>query len=189
VLDKAKVATELEHEIDNLDDKMQVLLEDGSAGVQLEKMYLKREELNKKYLFLTGKSITPKVKYGDVFKKTKSNKKLSFYISFPQKEYAPALNNRLVKAITDNGYVVSSDIERAGRVLKVSVLPEEQYMNVAGFVKYKVNFKIETKGGSKTLGTIAESYTETGRSAEQIYSKTADQFSGYLEENIQTVLK
>ena len=68
-----------------LDKKMTTLIDDNSitSSKKLEEMYKKRESLNKKYLFLTGKEIQEEIEYKDVFENNKNNfsKVGSYYIN------------------------------------------------------------------------------------------------------------
>ncbi len=189
VLDKAKAAADVAQEINSLDAKIKVLLEENTTGNQLEKLYWSREGLNQKYLFLTGQPLAQKVKYEEIVKKVQASPKLNFYISFPSQEYAPNLKAQLTQALTENGGIVSQEIEPANRVLKVTVTAQEEYMKVDGFVKYTVNFKVENTQDGKALGALSQSYTQTGRTPEQVYAKAAAQFATYMQENISTILK
>jgi len=184
VLDKERVVNEIVYDIDQLDSKMRTLLEaaDAKNGSQIERMYLKREDLNKKHLFLTGEQASEKVKYDEIFKASKGAKPLSFYLAFVEDRKIagdPFIKNKLIKFINDDGYIVSSDIEKADRVMTVYVALQEQYMNVSGFKKYKTSFRIECKEGSKTIGSISNEYTETGRTLEQIYERSLSLFIGF----------
>jgi hypothetical protein len=191
VLDKKKTINELDYEIDQLDSKMKILSEDKSPSnsSQLEKMYLLRAELNKKYMFLTDTSIKEKVTYEDIFKSNQEREKLNFYIAIKDDYGIAQLKNKLSSLINENGNTSSNDIGRANRILTCHITLEKQYMKVDGFEKYKVNFRIENKNGSSVVGVIAQSYTETGRDIEQIYEKAFAQFAIYLDENYQKLLK
>ncbi|MDR0823427.1 MAG: LPP20 family lipoprotein [Endomicrobium sp.] len=193
ILDKKKTINELSYEIDALDSKMQTLLDDGDAAysAQLKKMYLKREELNKKYMFLADKPISEKVKYEAIFKSGKNKEPLNFYLSFKDASFrgVTPLRNKLSALIIDNGFTTSSDIERANRVLNILVTYAQEYMNVSGFEKWKFTFRIECKDGSKSIGIVTEEYTETGREITQAYNKALSQFSTYLDANYEKLLQ
>jgi hypothetical protein len=194
VLDKEKTINELAYEISKLDSEMKLLLEDEASAntSQLKKLYLQRAEINKKYMFLTDKTVEEHVKYEDIFKKAKSQGELSFYLSFKSKGYSEAatiLQNKLSVLITDNGSTVSDDIKLANRVLATYITLDKQYLNVGGFLKYKVSFRIECKNGKQVLGALSESYSEAGRSVEQIYDKAVEQFLNYIENNYLDLIK
>ena len=188
VLDKERSVKEILYDIDQLDAKMRTLLDSGDAknAAQLERMYLKREELNRKHLFLTGARVTEKVKYDEIFRVSKDAKPLSFYLAFVEDKLVagnPVIKNKLTKFINDEGFVVAGDIEKADRVITVYVAVQEQYINVSGFRKYKISFRIECKEGSKTIGSIAEEYTETGRTLDQVYERALSLFGSYFDAN------
>lgn len=76
VLDKKKTLAELEYEIERIDTQMQTLSQNGDLNNMLGKIYEKRENLNRKYLFLSGKSIGAKIKYDDIYKSVNSDEAL-----------------------------------------------------------------------------------------------------------------
>jgi hypothetical protein len=194
VLNKKKAGNEIKFDMEKLDAKMQTLLEDGSpsTALQLEKMFSKREEMNKKHLFLTDKSIPEKVKYKDVYE-NKSVNRLSFYISL-EGEGLPAgelsgLKNKLSSIITDSGNGISKNAETADRILYGEVILAEEYVKVEGFKKLRVMFRLESKNDGASVGVLENEYVETGRDLDQISRKTFRQFNDYLERNYQNLLK
>lgn len=195
VLDKRKTINEIGHDIEALDAKMQILLEnaDSSNAAQLKKMYLKREDLNRKYLFLTGTQVREKISYGDVFNALKEKAPLSFYIAVKegrgQSKGITPLKNAVIKLINGEGYVVSSNIEKADRIITLYITLEEQYLNVQGFEKWKTTFRLECRDGSRGIGVVTNEYTDTGRSIDQIYEKALSQFLPYLKANKEQLLK
>ncbi|MDR3049831.1 MAG: LPP20 family lipoprotein [Elusimicrobiota bacterium] len=193
ILDKRKAINELSYEIDALDSKMKILLDDGDSAysAQLKKMYLKREELNKKHIFLADKPIGAKVKYEDIFKSGKNREPLNFYLAFKDASFAgiTPLKNKLSSLIINSGFTTSSDIERANRVMTVFITYLQEYMNVAGFEKWKFTFRIECKDGSKAVGIVTEEYVETGREIMQAYGKALNKFSAYLDANYEKLLQ
>jgi hypothetical protein len=194
VLDKKKMADEIKFDVEKLDAKMQTLLEDGSpsTALQLEKMFSKREEMNKKHMFLTDKSIPEKVKYKDVYK-NKSVNRLSFYISLEGEELPmgelSSLKNKLSSIITNSGNKVSKNAETADRILSGRVTLAEEYIKVEGFKKLRVMFRLESENDGASVGVLENEYVETGRDISQIIGKTFRQFNDYLEQNYQNLLK
>ena len=189
VLDKTKVANDLEFEIEMLDRKMSVLLDDNTiaSSKKLEEMYKKRENLNRKYLFLTGKEIKEEVEYKNVFKNNKNNfsKAGSYYVNIENEELRSFLTNLLI----ENGINIVNNSSSAKKVLSGKIINKKEFLNVDGFEKYSFNLNLQLVSNGKILKTINKKFTETGLSFEQIHSKVLAQIQDYLEKNIINILE
>jgi hypothetical protein len=195
VLDKTKTIKELVYEIDQLDAKMKILvdndLDDKNKLASLEKMFLKRGELNKKHIFLAGNPVKEKVDSSTVLNALKDQKPLSFYLVFKEgREIGiTPTKNKLVKMIVDKGFTIANNIEKADRIVTFYATLEEQYLNVEGFVKYKVTFRIECRDGSTTIGAVTKEYMDTGRTIDQVFEKALSQFLPFLSSQGDNLIK
>lgn len=193
VLDKSKALKEIVYEIDQLDSKMEILLAelDDKQLESLEKMFLKRVELNKKHILIADRSVKEKIPQETILAALKNKKPLSFYLVFKEGVEAgiTPTKNTLTKMINDNNQTVAHDIEKADRIVTFYETLEEQYLNVAGFMKLKVTFRIECRDGSQTISSVTKEYIETGRNTAQIYEKALSQFLPFLSSQREKLLK
>lgn len=191
VLDKTKLTNELRHDIEKIDDKMQFLLKDGKIGgtLQLRKMYSQREELNKRYVFLTDSSVPERIKYSEIYGKKDSD--LSFYISLSNDklENEDSIKQVIAGVVNDAGYAITDNKENAARIISVKITYKKMFLAIDGFEKYKVLYHVECKKGDTSVGILAKEYTETGRALEQIIEKTNEQFREFFGENYDKLLK
>ena len=68
VLDKSKVENDIKFDVDAVDTQMQIAMEQNPVHfTALKTMYKQREDLNKRYLFLTGKKIPEKVSLDEIY--------------------------------------------------------------------------------------------------------------------------
>ena len=189
VLDKEKVANELEFDIEMLDRKMSVLLDDNTiaSSKKLEEMYKKREDLNRKYLFLTGREIKEEVEYKNVFKNNKDNfsKAGSYYVNIEDEELKSFLTNLLI----ENGIKIVNNSSSAKKILSGKITNKKEFLNVDGFEKYSLTLNLQLISGGKILKSINKKFTETGINFDQIYSKALAQMQSYLEKNIINILE
>ena len=189
VLDKEKVANDLEFDIEMLDRKMSVLLDDNtiSSSKKLEEMYKKREDLNRKYLFLTGKEIKEEVEYKNVFKNNKDNfsKAGSYYVNIEDEELKSFLTNLLI----ENRIKIVNNSTSAKKVLSGKITSKKEFLNVDGFEKYSLTLNLQLVSNGRILKSINKKFTETGINFNQIYSKALAQMQSYLEKNIINILE
>ena len=172
---------------------MEILLAelDDKQLESLEKMFLKRVELNKKHILIADRSVKEKIPQETILAALKNKKPLSFYLVFKEGVEAgiTPTKNTLTKMINDNNQTVAHDIEKADRIVTFYETLEEQYLNVAGFMKLKVTFRIECRDGSQTISSVTKEYIETGRNTAQIYEKALSQFLPFLSSQREKLLK
>lgn len=189
VLDRKKAADDIEFDIKMLDRKMAVLINDDSlsSSKKLNEMYEKREDLNKKYLFLTGKEIVEEVEYKDVFDNNKHNfsQTGSYYVNVEDSEINAFLTNLLI----ESGVKVVNNSTSAKNILNAEITNKKEFLNVDDFEKYSVTLNLQLISGGKVLKSMNKKVTETGLSYEQIYSKAIEQIGSYLEKNIINILE
>ncbi|GMO60700.1 MAG: hypothetical protein Ta2D_06310 [Rickettsiales bacterium] len=191
VLDKTQASKILRNDIDKLDTKMKLLLDEkGKVNyAQLEKLYNKRDSLNKKYIFLNNSGIEEVVRYEDVFKQKSGLANIGYYLRITGSN-VNGLKNNLKSAITKSGGKITDNLATAQRVINGTVEEREEYMKVDGFVKYTIEYNLETKTrDGVSQGTITQEYTETGRDLKQILRIADDKFKEYLDENAWELLQ
>ena len=182
-LDKPKMVNEIKAEIQSIDEKMLVLIDETStiSSRKLEKMFSQREELNKKYLFLTNTKIPEIVRYEDIINNKNRNKKnsISYYIEVNNEDIKVLLSN----LITESGGNITNKIEDVGIIIKGKITTKKEFLQVKGFEKYSVMLEISSIKDGKIINTLTKKETDTGMSYEQVYSKCMNRISNYITEN------
>ena len=182
-LDKPKMVNEIKAEIQSIDEKMLVLIDETStiSSRKLEKMFSQREELNKKYLFLTNTKIPEIVRYEDIINNKNRNKKnsISYYIEVNNEDIKVLLSN----LITESGGNITNKIEDVGIIIKGKITTKKEFLQVKGFEKYSVMLEISSINDGKIINTLTKKETDTGMSYEQVYSKCMNRISNYITEN------
>ncbi len=186
-LDKVKSAKNIEKEIEKIDEKMKLLTQDNSynSSLKLEKLYQERENLNKKYLFLTGDEIEEDISYKQVLKNkdSKKNSLPSYFIKI--NEPYDSLESVIKDVLIKNNLSVVEQINNSVKIVKADLGMKKDYIKVEGFERYKININIDISQNGKSSGFIKLEFLETGRSKEQIYSKAIERIREYIEENFE----
>lgn len=188
-LNKEKMAKSIEHEINKLDLKMEVLLEEKSnKNIRLvEQLFLQREELNKTYLFLTGKEIPNKISLKEIaINKKQNSKNLKYFVNISSSKNE--LKNRIEKLLTDSGNIIVKNEINSNRTINVNLSFQEEYLDVENFVKRTVLLKIDCYDNGNLINSIETQITDTGRNEGQIYSKNINNLLLFLEENFYTLI-
>ncbi len=193
VLDKDVATKEIKSDIEKADAKMKLLVAENNIkyNKQLEKLYIKREELNKRYLVLTGNMIPEVVKYEDIFaaKKKSGELSLSYYIA-PSEDYEQQVSDYLTSVLIENGAKVINDEKGANRFVMVTVNRVKMHLNVDGFIKQMYVLKIEvTNSSAEAVASLYQEFTETGRSEVQIKEIVNMRIKDYINENIDQLLQ
>ena len=182
-LDKTKMINEVKTDIQSIDEKMLVLVNEATVSSikKLEKMFSQREELNKKYLFLTNTKIPEIVKYEDIIDKKNKNKKnsVNYYVDVDNSDVRVLLNN----LITENaGSIVNNSIN-ANIVIKGKITTKKEFLQVSGFEKHSMTMEVSSVKEGKIINTLTKKEVDTGMSYEQVYSKCMNRISNYITEN------
>lgn len=189
VLDRVKVANDIEFDIKMLDKKMAVLIDDNSvtSSKKIEEMYKKRESLNKRYLFLTGKEMKEEIEYKDVFENNKNNfsKVGSYYINIKNEE----LKSFLTNLFNENGIKIATNSSSAKKVIDGRLISKKEFLNVEGFEKYSFTLSLQLISNGKVVKSINKKITDTGVNYDQIYNKVMNQFYTYLEKNVIKIME
>ncbi|MDR0423015.1 MAG: hypothetical protein LBH46_00305 [Rickettsiales bacterium] len=192
-LDKKKNINELKNGIEKIDNKMLIFSKEKTLGasVKLEKLYNERIVLNKQYEFLTNKPIPEKISYDDIIQNKKIDTNTSYYIDFTDIKNIneEELKNLIASIITDAGASVSNDLSSATNIIDIKISHTKEFLKVENFEKYRVLYRIQNIKNNSSVGVFTGSYSETGKSLEQIISKTNEQFADELKENINKLLK
>ena len=182
-LDKNKVINEVKNEIQSIDEKMLVLIDEAStiSSKKLEKMFSQREELNKKYLFLTNTKIPEIVRYEDIINNKNKNKKnsINYYVDTNNEDAKLLLNN----LITETGGNIAKDEINAHIIISGKITIKKEFLQVSGFEKYSVTMEVSSIKDGKIINTLTKKETDTGMSYEQVYSKCMNRISNYITEN------
>lgn len=190
-LNKRKAANSYKREIDKLDEKMLVLMDDATAGslMKVEPLFIKREEMNSRYAFLTGQAFPPVVSYEDVFKgKRAATNSMVVHVYLDEKE-PKEIEGILSKALSDRGYKTTSGRKRSKNsthIVTGEYISEKQHLNVEGFEKWKFILKVKAAAASKVeSGVLTHDVTTTGRTFAQAKERALPEMKEFLKENIE----
>ena len=184
-LDKSKIINDLKFEIDNYDTQMKLNL--GHTPFRFrttKKLFEKREELNKKYLFLTGKELIKKVKLEDIFNAKGSP--IVYKIEINDKTLG--IEKSLINNILENKDKVDNKTQKPDRIIRGEVKAEQAYLNVSGFEKYSIVVELECLEGGKSVGSIRLDTYKTGRSKAQVFENVKTEIAEYIDKNVDSLL-
>jgi hypothetical protein len=190
VLNKRKAANALKKEITKLDEKMKVLLSEGSnaSKVKVEQIYLKREAFNKKVAFLTGFEVPSNLSYEEVFKARREAAAKMVVHVFLNEEGVKHVEATLLEALSRIGYKTSSgNIKNklSTHLVTGDYVAEKQHLNVDGFVKYRFLLKLKASTSRRVeSGALTFSVVETGRSLAQAKENALPKVKEFISENI-----
>ncbi|MDR1498980.1 MAG: LPP20 family lipoprotein [Rickettsiales bacterium] len=187
-LNKIKTADGLRYDIEALDDKMSVLLSDKFplSAKNLEKMYEDRKILNKKYMFLTGRSVPEVVKYENIFDDSinKGKKHFSYFV----KVNDPEIGSYIESLLIGTGAKIVRDPKLAQRVLVGKITSRREFLNVDGFEKYTIVLNLENLGNNVVSTKLNREVTVTGINYNQIYVKAVEELKVFLNENFMQIV-
>jgi hypothetical protein len=190
IINKSKVSSGLRRQIKKIDEKMNVLKneDNAAAAMKLERQFLKREALLKKYHFLSGGTIQSPVSFAEIFAKKKatvSNMVIHVYVDEDDPKLMEAA---IVKSLSDAGYRITTGRKRnkhSTHVVTGELNSNKQFMKVEGFEKYKISLKLSAWSRAKVeTGHLNFSAIEVGRSESQAFAKAVPKLESYIQENI-----
>ncbi len=190
VVNKRKTSNGFKREIEKIDDKMQVYIEDSSASsaVKLEKEFIKRESLAKSYEFLTGRALPSKITFDQVFNTKKEIVGSTVVHVYLDEDEPKSIEALTAKLLSEAGYKTTSGRVRnkhSTHIVTGEVTSDKQYMKIDGFEKYAITVKIAAKNRGKIeTGHLTFTTTETGRNYSQAYNKALVNIKEYLKENL-----
>lgn len=193
ILKKDFAIKEIKSDILKIDEKMKLLIQEENVkyNKELEKLYLKRDIFNKKYLILTGDMIPEAIDYKSIFniKKKTRNLSLKYYI-LRSTNYAQELNYYLASVLMENGVKVIGSSSSADRILILTVKKSDMYLNVEGFVKKSYILEIQTRNSSnKVITNLYKEFVEVGRSDEKVKEAVSIKIKNFINENIDQLLQ
>ena len=187
VMNKTVAARITKKDMNDLDQKMSVLLKDESpaAAVQLEKLYEERRSYNRRYTVLTGHPMDEVVSYDQVYgnKKDRIGKR-HIFLTVDGKPNT-AFDQAVRSVLKENGYTFAASASEETPKVTISFEEEEQYMKVKGFVKYAYHFTMrapDQKG--QMIDVLATTIEESGRNQQQAFNNALASLKGYIKENI-----
>lgn len=186
VLDKSKVENDIKFDMDAVDTQMQIAMEQKPVHfTALKTMYKQREELNKRYLFLTGKKIPEKVSLDEIY--AAKGEPLTYKLMITDEEFN--LGTVLTEQIIENrDKLAGENDEKYDRKIVGNALIEKGYLNVKGFEKYLVSVSLRCLKGSNTVGQLNVELYETGRNKQQAIEKMKARVVEYVKSNIDSLL-
>jgi hypothetical protein len=191
VLNKTKAADGIKKEITAIDEQMKVLLGSGEdlQKAKLEKLFVKRDVLNRQHSFLTNFSVPEVVSYEEVFKaKNRATKNILVHVYLDEDE--PKQVESLVQSLmTKMGMKISSGRVRnpkSTHVVTGELVADKQYLNVEGFEKYKFILKLKAmqSAGSKETGHLNFEVIESGRNFSHAHEQAMPKIQEFIKTNI-----
>lgn len=184
VLNKKEYAKMLKFDIEKLDIRLNILVSEKNFSKKTAReLYNERELLNKRHLFLTGKEIPEKTRLKDIFKDKDFSSMESFYLDFNNDRF---LKNHLIKILSENNIKIVS--RKTKNVLKAELLFEKEFLNVRGFEKYRINFKIDLIKDNSIVNSISTEFMETGINLSQIKSKSIVKIENFINNEIENLI-
>jgi hypothetical protein len=192
VVNKSKAAAGFKKEIESIDGQMKAISNAGDSieKVKLERLFVKREVLNRQHQFLTGKSIDSPFTYEDIFAAKQSATNDVVIHVYLDEDEPKTVEAALVRTISDMGFQATSGQTRnknSTHVITGEYVSDKQYLNVDGFEKYKFVLKIKAmKAGTKVeSGHLDYEVIETGRNYSQANDKAIPKFQEFIKTNIE----
>ena len=183
VIDKNKIEHGILTEINNIDGEIQSGIMTQPLPVKkLRNLLLLREEKNRRYIMLTGRSVPERFKLKDI-KNAKQN--VNVYRLNIVDDSDIGLNSFIKSEIIDHFDKISSE---ALKTINGSVKLTKQYLNVSGFEKYEVNVDLSCIENGKVVGSIKVSQVETARNKQQVVDKAKEQIFKEISERIDSLL-
>lgn len=181
ILDKQIAWRKLANLIKDIDIKLEEQLASTkkTSLFALKKLFNERETLNLRYEFLKGVRLPQTVSHKDILQKQKHVADgVMVMVNVKQ-----PIGNILHSLLTQIGFRI---VKTSGNHLVTGGLKEEkQYLNVDGFVKYKVTLNLVAKNKSgEVLGVINHSVVTTGRDKKQALLDGKEQLTEYLKQNL-----
>lgn len=190
VMDKIKVQRELKRKIELIDEKMVALQKEGKRGVyrKLIKFDELREEINRRYQFLSGQAIPKTISFANINQTKNANigHKVVVLINIDPsqsglKDLLPLINKLLHEQEysvlpKDHKSLIAPNLHLTGNLQS-----EEQFLNVPGFKRYRwlLSLQFERPHGEK-IATTEHSVVKTGRSYEDAYAQALAELREYL---------
>ena len=185
VLDKSKIVNDLKFQIADYDTQMQINMEQKPFKFgTTKKLYNKREELNKKYLFLTGSEVLKKITLNDIIKA--KDKAIVYKLEINDKSLG--IERVLKQKIADNRDKVDNKLENPDRIIRGEVKLEQAYLNVSGFEKYGIAVELECIENGEVIGSLNLERYKTGRSKTQAIENAKKEMLEYIEQNVDNLL-
>jgi hypothetical protein len=189
VLNKDVAGQEITNDINELDSKMKLLLaeKDTKYNKQLGEYYQKRQELNKKYLILTGSMIPEVIKYKDIFGNKKLATNLTYYIKSEDND-SQNIINYLKDSIINSNSKITNNSKEANRIIVLNINKTNLYLNVDGFIKQKYTLTIKVFDNmERQIRVLTQNFVETGRNDSQIQDSIDIQIKKYFDDNISSL--
>ena len=192
VVNKSKAAAGFKKEIESIDEQMKAISNAGESieKVKLERLFVKREVLNRQHQFLTGKSIDSPFSYEDIFAAKQSATNDVVIHVYLDEDEPKTVEAALVRTISDMGFQATSGQTRnknSTHIITGEYVSDKQYLNVDGFEKYKFVLKIKAmKAATKVeSGHLDFEVVETGRNYSQANDKAIPKFQEFIKTNIE----
>lgn len=192
VINKEKAASNFRKEIESMDEQMKSIAKSGSSieKVKLERLFVKREVLNRQHQFLTNQSIPSSISYEDIFSAKRDAADSVVIHVYLDEDEPKTVEGALAQSVSELGFQASSGQTKnknATHIITGEYVSDKQYLNVQGFEKYKFVLKLKAmKADTKVeSGHLNFETIETGRNYSQANDKALPKIQEFVKANIE----
>ena len=163
---------------------------DSIEKVKLERLFVKREVMNRQHQFLTNESIPSPLSYEEIFNAKREGAQNVVVHVYLDEDEPKTVEGALTQAISELGFPASSGQVRnkhSTHIITGEYVSDKQYLNVEGFEKYKFVLKLKAmKADTKVeSGHLNFEVVETGRNFSQANDRAIPKFQEYVKANIE----
>ncbi len=181
VLKKPFISQKIKSEILKIDTEMQNLIKKQFVNrKKLKNLYDIRFEINKQHLFVFGFLVPEAVKYNDIVN-LKPNSDRYFIINSLD---TIGVDGLLKNILLQNQSIIVESPSEAHKTIYIDTKIREKYLKIEGFKSFEVLLDINVKQNSKIIGSIHQTFSQSGRNKEDVSAEILKEIEKYLEENI-----
>lgn len=192
VVNKSKAAAGFKKEIETIDVQMKAIAKDSDniQKIKLQRLFVRREVLNKQHHFLTNQSIESPVSYDEIYSANRTASNDAVIHVYLDEDEPKTIEAALVRSLSDLGFLATSGQTRNKKstyIVTGEYVADKQYLKVDGFEKYKFVLKIKAmKSGTKVeSGHLDFEVIETARDFSQANDKAIAKFQEFIKNNVE----
>lgn len=192
VLDKKMATKVLQEKLDHLNSEIFEKFQSNTrSGINKSyKLAKLRDNLNQKYLLMTGNSYPSLISIGKILsaKRAKKNKNTSLSIIYEEEKNPQVLKSTIKSLFIENGFKIISQPKKSQYSVKIKFSTKSEYIKVEGFERYLFNLDIEaTDLDGVKVGSLTFSTTETGRDYNQCFESSWRSIKTYLDNHLDEI--
>jgi hypothetical protein len=192
VVNKSKAAAGFKKEIETIDTQMKAIAKDSDniEKIKLQRLFVRREVLNKQHQFLTNQTIESPVSYDEIYSANRTASNDVVIHVYLDEDEPKTIEATLVRSLSDLGFRATSGQTRhknSTHIVTGEYVADKQYLKVDGFEKYKFVLKMKAmKSGTKVeSGHLDFEVIETARDFSQANDKAIAKVQEFIKNNIE----